>query len=61
MTSRLLRRWRPPQVRSGEARFARPAIAGAAVSDPAHERAVESPEGDSGRDVRFAYAPSRRS
>jgi lactate permease len=52
-----LRRWRPPEVRTGEPRFARPAIAGAAVSDPEHERAVQSRAADSRREVWLAYAP----
>ena len=54
-----LRVWHPEEPVTGE-RFGRPAIAGAAVSDPAHEAVIRRREGtgrDSGGDIFKAYAP----
>src|SRR5437764_1441408 len=54
-----LRVWQPSEPLRGE-RFGRPAIAGAAVHDPAHEAAVRRREGtgrDRRGDVIAAYAP----
>jgi lactate permease len=54
-----LRVWQPEEPVTGE-RFGRPAIAGAAVHDPAHEEAVRRREGtarDTRADVFRAYAP----
>jgi lactate permease len=54
-----LRIWQPDEPLQGE-RFARPAIAGAAVSDPAHEATIRRREGtgrDSKGDIFAAYAP----
>jgi lactate permease len=54
-----LRIWQPEEPVTGE-RFGRPAIAGAAISDPAHEATIRRREG-TGRDTRGdifkAYAP----
>jgi lactate permease len=55
-----LRVWQPGDPLIAEAGGGRPAIAGAAVSDPAHEAAVRRREGngrDSRSDVIGAYAP----
>jgi lactate permease len=54
-----LRIWQPEEPVTGE-RFGRPAIAGAAVSDPAHEATIRRREGtgpDTRGDVFKAYAP----
>src|SRR5690348_16322462 len=54
-----LRIWQPEEPVSSE-RFGRPAIAGAAVSDPAHEATIRRREGtgrDSRGDIWRAYAP----
>ena len=54
-----LRVWQPDEPLRGE-RFGRPAIAGAAVEDPAHEAAVRRREGtgrDTRKDIWLAYAP----
>ena len=53
----LLRVWTPARSRSAVSGNGRPAIAGAAVSDKTHERAIEKPAGDSRRDVWLAYVP----
>jgi lactate permease len=55
----LLRWWEPARARRavGGNGNGRPAIAGAAVHDKTHERAVEHPEGDSRRDIWLAYIP----
>jgi lactate permease len=54
----LLRWWEPEKARRGVGGGnGRPAIAGAAVHDKAHERAVEHPQGDSKRDIYLAYVP----
>jgi lactate permease len=55
-----LRVWQPDEPLQGGERFGRPAIAGAAVSDPAHEAAVRRREGtggDSRGEIAAAYAP----
>jgi len=56
----LLRVWQPSEPLQGEGRFARPAIAGAATADAAHERDVQRRSDDthdSRGDVWLAYAP----
>jgi lactate permease len=56
----LMRVWQPDEPMRGEPRFTRPAIAGAATADTAHEEAVRrrSDDGhDSRGDVVLAYAP----
>jgi lactate permease len=55
-----LRIWQPEEPVTGGERFGRPAIAGAAVSDPAHEATIRRREGtgpDTRGDVFRAYAP----
>jgi lactate permease len=56
----LLRVWQPSEPVRGEQLHGRPAIAGAAVSDPAHEAEVRRKDDDhrdSAREVAEAYAP----
>jgi lactate permease len=56
----LLRVWQPSEPLQGEGRFTRPAIAGAATADAAHEREVERRSDDtkdSRGDIWLAYAP----
>jgi lactate permease len=55
-----LRVWQPTEPLHGEARFTRPAIAGAAMADATHEAEVRRRSDDthdSRRDVWLAYAP----
>lgn len=49
--------WKPREVLAGEAPPAVPAVAGAAVDDPAFERRVGRPGGDSALDIARAFAP----
>jgi lactate permease len=57
----LLQVWQPSEPVRAEKQPSRPAIAGAAVSDPAHEAEISRKEDDdrrdSGREVAEAYAP----
>src|SRR3954463_3496111 len=56
----LLQVWQPPEPLVGEHRFDRPAIAGAAVADPALEAEIRRKDGDgpdSRADVIAAFAP----
>ncbi|HEX5619866.1 MAG TPA: L-lactate permease, partial [Solirubrobacteraceae bacterium] len=56
----LLRVWHPTEPMTGEGRFTRPAIAGAATADTGHERDVlrrSDDTHDTRRDVWLAYAP----
>jgi lactate permease len=56
----LLRVWQPGEPLHGTGRFDRPAVAGAAVADAAHEAEIRRKEGDgpdSRKDVVAAYAP----
>jgi lactate permease len=56
----LLRVWSPTEPMEGEGRFTRPAIAGAATADAAHEREVQRRSDDAHDtrgDVWLAYAP----
>jgi lactate permease len=56
----LLRVWQPSEPLQGEGRFARPAIAGAAMADATHEREVQRRSDDTHDtrgDVWLAYAP----